>query len=142
MAPNEILNYTIEGIKWLAIGGASTYVGLLISCPVSMLFAEKIKEQKRLDVLVKKESDKLGLKGVKGILCDEYLGGGAYHENGNPIVELGGIGANRSTLRHELYHHFTGDSKHSMKNKWLKEARYMLIVEPRAWLYQSTGIKV
>lgn len=142
MDPKEILGYVTEGMKWLAIGGTSTYVGIMLSNPISMLFSKKIRNQGELDSIIEDESTKLGLHGVKGIFSDENIGCAYLDTQGTPTIEVGGIGANASNVRHELYHIFRGDCNPTQANSFISGIKYLVIKEPRASLYQSTGIKL
>lgn len=138
---NKIFEYVIEGMKWLTVGGVLTYIGIMLSNPVSLLLSKRIRDQQELDTVIEQESSKLGLEGIKGILCDEVEGLAYKDSDGTPIIEIGGVSANRGRVRHELYHHYKGDCE-TLANNWLNEIKYWLVKEPRACLYQSIRIKI
>ncbi len=138
---NGILEYVTEGMKWLAVGGATGYIGIMLSGTFVSLFSKRIRDQQELDTVVEEESSKLELDGVKGVLRDYSECVSYVDSDGISVIEVGGFYANRGGVRHELYHHFKGDCKRSVNN-WPIEAKYLLMIEPRACLYQSTKIKL
>jgi hypothetical protein len=143
MNPSEIIGAVSEGAKWLALGGTSLYAGIMLSDPFSMLFSKRIGNQKELDEVIEKESGKLGLSGICGIYLDKPAGRAAKFGRSN-FIEMGGVGANRIGVRHELYHHYKGhtDLRNRPKNKSLDKLEYWMKREPQACLYGATGIKL
>ncbi|MGV8086564.1 MAG: hypothetical protein ACP5N1_02950 [Candidatus Woesearchaeota archaeon] len=142
MTPIEIFDYAVEGMKWLPVSGALTYIGAMSSSYISGHFSKKIKSQAELDSIVEIESKKLGLTDVKGILhnIDECC---AYYDSKDiPTIEIGGAFTTQSDIRHELYHIYRGDCIITQTSDFIEELKYWIIQEPRACLYQSTGIKL
>ena len=136
MEQKEILEYVSEGSALLFIYGFSTYATIILLPLISSLFSRKINSQNELDKIIEEESQKLKLKGVKGIL-QETTKSFCCMKNETPIIVVGGLGATRGAVKHELYHIFKGDL-----NKKYSEVRYWLLEEPRACLYDSFGIKI
>lgn len=137
---NEILGYFTEGIKWLGIGGASTYFAAMLSNPISIIFSKKIRTQGELDSIIERESKKLGLIDVTGILLDEDEAICYYSVQG-PTVKVGGMCANVSNVRHELYHLYR-DNWNPFQTGFAETIRFYLIEEPRACLYQSLRLRL
>ncbi len=64
------------------------------------------------------------------------------NEKDEYYVILDGFGSrNRSTIKHELYHIYRGDfeDNYSMKKNFFW---YLFISEPRAVIYEKTGLKI
>lgn len=138
---NEIAGYAIEGAKWAAAAGVITYTAVMLSNPASMVLSQKIKSQQELESVVKEEESKLGLNTVKCSFLGEPVATSYIDEANNLKIELGGAFATKSNVRHELYHHYKGDTletEHNLKNN----LKYWMVYEPRACLYQSTRIKL
>lgn len=141
MDPHEILGYAAHGVKWLLVGGGSfiAYAGSLAALQASSSFlSQKIKNQEELDSVVAEESEKLGLKDVKGIFCNDGI---AIAEPFKNRIYLGGFEARRCSVRHELYHIFR-DCQPLPKNKTLKILDYLFIREPRATAYEIFRIRL
>lgn len=90
MNPNEIFEYITEGIKWLAVDEVSTYLTVMLSNPISMLFSKRIRNQEELDKVIEKESSRLGLKGIKGVLKEKDEGLAYIDNYQNLVIEVGG----------------------------------------------------
>jgi len=143
MSINEIYDCVTSGMNWLTIYGGCTYAGIMLSNFPSLKFSKKIRTQQELDFVVEEESHKLGLKNIRGILANKgkchglaYIG-----EDGTPTIEVGGLYASKSGVRHELYHHYK-DHCNPMKENWFPEAKYWFVEEPLACLYQTFRIKI
>jgi len=122
----EIKNELKKALFYVSI---PAYVPLLIgACIIPSLLSKRIKSQKELDCIVKKESEKLGLENIKGLLCEKHEG---YFNSKEKTIKVGGIEATRTIVKHELYHvknHGSCDFKDKVD--------YFLRLEPQAILYQ------
>jgi len=135
----EIFEYATEGLKWLVLGGGS-YVALMLGSEFlsTTLFHKKIQSQKELDTIVEEEAHKLGLD--PAIIDAEYNGmtDGVIKICGRYELDLQReFYKTRSTVRHELYHIYRGDCEQE-----LNALRYIFIQEPRAKIYELTGLKL
>lgn len=109
------------------------YLGSMITLESYSLYtSEKIKDKKQLGMMLKEESDKLGLDNTK---IHARLGGAEglvamYKKlsDGEFEIILDGLGQNRGALKHELYH-----IKNYPENS--------IIGETKCTLYSSLGIK-
>jgi len=145
MDPKELSDYLIEGIKWLSIGGISTYVGVMLTEPISYLFSERIKSQEDLDRISKEEAEKLGLKKTfKSNLHENFRGSTRKLDDGTYEINIGGYAARRSVVRHELYHVHKGhpDFMRSQENRFLRVLDYYFRQEPQAILYEIFRLRL
>lgn len=136
----EILDYALSTLKWTGIGvGAYLALPILAQATIgSTLFQKRIKSHKELEQILSEEAPKLGLnpdniETVYGAECSSA----ARIDDGFVLAVSTGFGATRSTVRHELYHIYRDLRKGSHHNR----IRYLFIEEPRATLYEFTGIK-
>lgn len=143
MDPKELFDYTIDGVKWLAAGGATYIVTLIGLCAAPRLFSERIKSQDDLDKIVKEETERLGM--TKRILARFHNtwreDTAKYSMEGRLLdymINIGGFGARRTMVRHELYHIHKGHFEHPLRRRGpvLRELHYLFIAEPQAIAYQ------
>jgi len=139
MDPNEVFEYVTEGMKWLAIGGGS-YLAAMIGTEVfsTTLFHKKIESQEQLDLIVDEEARKLGLDPLK--IDTKYNGETDGSRKNGERYDLhlkGDSFSTRSTVRHELYHILRDCDRGDPKL-----LNYLFVAEPRAKLYELTGIKL
>ena len=144
MDPNEIFEYVVESMKWLAIGGGS-YMVALTGFTSTQGISKRIRSQEELEQIVSEEATKLGLDFTKidtkynGEVNGSKKNGERYdlHLEGNWL-------STKATVRHELYHIAKGhcDDRLRIKNGFLNELDYWLRREPQASLYGSFGIKL
>jgi len=144
MDPNQTLDYSLEGAKWLGLGIGVGYSTLIFVGPLtSSVLSKKIESQEELDSIVVEESKRLGLEGVKGIYTDELVASMSYiSKDGIPMVRVNNFFGCRRAVRHELYHLYKGHCKKKFQSKLSAKLYYFLIGEPQACLYQLTGIKL
>lgn len=145
MDPKQLLDYSLEGIKWLGLGIGVGYPTLILSPTVLCVLSRKIRNQKELDLAIEEESKKLGLEGVRGIYIpwfDESSTSKSYiADDGIPTIITNNFFGSKSTVRHELYHLYK-HAKKKFKSRLSKRLYYFLVGEPQACLYQLTGIKL
>ena len=146
----EILSYTGETLKWLAIAGGSYFAGLNVLAYLSCSpFQDKIKSKTELEQVIREEAEKLGVDAKKITL--KFEKGACWinpkGENYELTIELGAMHCTRKTVRHELYH-VARDAASLQKYKDASLTRsffnleYLFKVEPRALLYGTFGIKI
>src|SRR3989344_2142048 len=106
MDPNQTLDYSLEGAKWLGLGIGVGYSTLIFVGPLtSGVLSKKIRSQEELDSIVVEESKRLGLEGIKGFLVENTFIDKAYMSmEGDPVIVMGRL-ATRDAVKHELYHH-------------------------------------
>ena len=129
----------------LATAGIPAVLISLTLSKLSQLASEKIDSDEKLQNVIKEESKKLGInERVKGWLQNKYASRMSYMpypENSTHIMQLGGFGAKRSTVKHELYHlksnHCQGSPDESVDSLF----NYLFIEEPSAVLY-GLGLRV
>ena len=147
MNPNNIFDYIVEGMKWLAIGGGiyiTTTVGTTLT---GRMFSEKIKSQEDLEKIVEEETEKLGVdKPLKSEFGDFPLAFAAKQRDGTYHLHVGRSTASRSLVKHELYHIHKGHkgisfSKDS-RNTLGRILKYLFIEEPQAIAYGTFGLKL
>jgi hypothetical protein len=151
MNPKDILEYAVEGIKWLAIGGGA-YFGTLAGCQISTFtpHQEEIKSQEELEKVVKEKAEKLGLDSSKiyPIYYGYYNKTGILKEGERYEMHFVADGFTRTegVIDHELCHYANGDCDRA-KDYYDRTGRSnflhsWLIEEPRATLYGTFGIKI
>ena len=145
MDPNDIFKYAINGIKWLAAGGGiyiTTFLGLNV---ISNLFSERIRNQEDLDRIIAEEAKKLGMtRQVTSKFHNTYEAVARKLEDETYKIDIGGSGANRGDVRHELYHVHRGhcDDRKKIENDFLNELDYLFRREPQAVAYQVFRLKL
>ncbi|MBI2146785.1 hypothetical protein HYU22_05600 [Candidatus Woesearchaeota archaeon] len=138
----EPVEYIMEGMKWVAVGGVS-YIGALWLIDGIHDFGPRVRSQEELEKMVEEEAPKLGLNHLK--IDAKYDGEtvGARKNGERYDLHLVGDGdkihssSTRATVRHELYHLL----KDSDKGK-LNPLYYFFVAEPRALLYGAFKIKM
>ncbi len=145
MGPNEIFEYVSECMKWLAIGGG-TYIATLVGLSeIPTLFSERIHTQEDLDRITSEESKKLGMtKCVTPRFYDHWEAGAAKLGDGTYEIHIGGFGARRSSVRHELYHVHKGhfDFCRYQPSALLQNLDYLFRQEPQAIVYEAFRLKL
>jgi len=117
------------------------YLGTLIGAESFPCFFQKeITSQAELETVISEESAKLGIKEkIAGKFASER--NLSIHRDGENFT----IYANkelplmRTDVQHEVYHYYKDKDK--IDNPKGLTLYYLLIAEPRAALYQSTGLK-
>jgi len=145
MGPNEISDYVTEGMKWLSIGGGTYIASLTILNTVPKLFSERINSQEDLDRVVDEEANKLSMtKSITPKFHDFWIEASIKLDGGNYEIDIGGFGARRSTVRHELYHIHGGHLEHPWKksNGFLRALNYIFREEPQAIVYGVFRLKL
>lgn len=145
MNPNEIFEYVTEEMKWLAVGGG-TYITTLAGLNgIPRLFSEKIHSQEDLDRITAEEAEKLGMtRGVTSKFHEEWEECARKLDDGTYEIHLGGFGARRTQVRHELYHIHREHLEHKAmsSNGLIKALNYWLRQEPQAIAYEVFGLKL
>ncbi len=114
----------------LALGGLSHLSGV---------FSEKITSQEQLEKVVREEADKLGVDIEEAVLREDGSGCARSSEDGFRIA-IDKESANRSVVRHEVYHAF---KKHPKKpGQRTSFAKYLFVQEPQAVAYQVLGLRL
>ncbi len=97
---NDIFDVIGEGAKWLAAGGRIYIV-------FKDIFSEEIKNQEDLERMILEEKSKLNInRTIKPTFFENKFMLPRCRKNkmGNYEIDIGNFGANRSSVRHELYH--------------------------------------
>ncbi len=145
MDPSEVFEYATEGMKWLVMGGG-TYITTLAGLNgIPRLFSEKIDNQEELDRITSEEAQRLGLdKVVKAKFHKIWKEGARKKNDGTYEINIGGFGARRTQVRHELYYIYRGhcDSRKRIKSNTLNRLDYFLRREPQAIAYEVFGLKL
>ncbi|MBI2043917.1 hypothetical protein HYT24_00970 [Candidatus Pacearchaeota archaeon] len=143
MDPQEIIGYTIEGIKWLGlgIGGAPIAFGIVASIK-DVLFSEKIKSQKNLERIAEEEMNKLGMDQSFEVEWGDFFSDYVKKDQDGKykICIRKSFTASRNLVRHELYHIHRGHM-HKKDNIFIRLLKYYFIHEPQAVAYGSFGLK-
>ena len=147
MDPNELVNYSLQVMKYGAIGIVGTYVAynamLAGLKSLNALFYHKINTQEELDRIVDEEAKKLEMVQVKAVLHAQFEGLARKNNvDGSLEIHVGGFGARKSVVRHELYHLYKHSGRKRPKNPVLRELESMFREEPQAMLYEIFGIKL
>jgi hypothetical protein len=145
MNPNEVFEYVNEGIKWLALGGGTYLTTLYVLNGIPRLFSEKIHNQEDLDRITTEEAEKLGMtRSVIPKFHEDSIALSTLLDNDTYEIHLGGFGARRTQVRHELYHiHRKHHEQPWTNSKGLKRSlNYLLKQEPQAIAYEVFRLKL
>jgi len=150
----KTLEYTAKAIKIFTLANAVYFCGfMIVANGIHRQFAQHIKSQSGLELILKDERKKLSLKDSikinvnlnkdkKHVAHSKKLGDKDYE------ISLSNDTYDITTLRHELYHiadgHFESQEKidDSFQGKFIKSIKYLYHDEPKAILYHMTGIKL
>ncbi len=133
---NEILEYALEGAKWLGVGGGVYLTALLgHSIYEGGLFHEKIRSWNQIRKTINEEAIKLDLNPSNIDIEDRRLTGARKSEDKMYIGFRCEGGITLPEIRHELYHLKTGKENYGI-------IKYLFVEEPRAQLYSIYGIKL
>lgn len=135
----KYLNKIINGIKMITAGSCLYALTLLGIQGISELISPKINNQIQLEQIIKTERKLAGIK--EDIKLYVTMG---RKENSQALktgekeydIFLSKRGANKFTLRHELYHIADGHCDTKYNN-----LKYFFIQEPQATIYAATGWK-
>jgi len=145
MDPNEVFEYVTEGMKWLSIGGG-TYIATLASLNgILRLFSEKISSQDDLDRITAEETEKLGMtRQVTPKFHENHEESARKLDDGTYEINIGGFGARRTQVRHELYHVHRGhcDDRRRIENGLINNLDYLFRREPQAIAYEVLKLKL
>jgi len=124
------------------------YIGIIAMSIIGSALSDRIETKKDLRVVVVQEAHKLGIDpGRVDCRLRRHFEGGIWLNRSSGIarLEVGGLGATRVGVRHELYHlarghlepggHVWGFTNDSFFGHWFIE-------EPQAIIYSCTGIKL
>ncbi len=143
----KVMGYCKEAIL-LAGGMNLLYLGAIMTTQITTnLASEKIFTQSELERLVAAERKNINKREEYKIIA--RLSPETAAESGKLGPELyylkiGGIFANKRSLRHELYHilddHF--DPGTGSASRFIQTLKYLYVYEPQATLYEATGLKL
>lgn len=123
------------------------YVGTLsFTGFVSGLLQPKITTQSKLEQMLEMDRKKLDASNnvmIRAALSQECIGKSTKLGDGLYEISLGGIHANESTLKHELYHILDGhfEDAENLNSELLTALKYLFWYEPKARIYELTGLK-
>ena len=145
MDPNELFEYVVEGMKWLAVGGGTYIITLAGLNGIPRLFSERIHNQEDLDRITTEEAEKLGMtRDITPKFHEDWEERVTKLDDGTYEVHLGGFGARRTSVRHELYHIHKEHHEHPWRNSnsLIRTLNYLLREEPQAIAYEVFGLKL
>jgi len=129
------------GLKSLGFGvkGLAVYGALLMGTQIVSNFAsQNITSQAQLEQLLQTEKKRISCnKNILARLVDEDETVAGKIRDGSYRIILGGFFANLSSLRHETYHICDGHTEYEPTL-----LRYFFWGEPKATIYQATGLRL
>lgn len=142
----KIRNRARKTILGVGLTGSLYLAGIVVPQKISMNGSPNITTQSQLEELIKQERVKIDPENKSIIyskLVEEDKGISRKLSDGKYSIFLGGIGANESTLRHELYHILDGHCEDGLEDgsNLKKFVKYLFHDELQATIYQSTGLK-
>lgn len=149
LALSKIKSKRLSRLVLMVVGALiGLHVGVIGMSMIGCAVSERIETQKDLQAVVAEEAQKLGIDpGRVECRLRRHFEGSIWlnHSSGIARLEVGGLGATRVGVRHELYHlarghleqggHVWGVESDSFLGEWF-------IVEPQAIIYSCTGIKL
>lgn len=141
-----IIKKTLKTAAITAAAGIA-YVGSLWAIEeIPARYSEHINSESQLVQMIQEERAKIDPQNksiIEGELVPEYAARCDKTGENRYKIKLGGSHPNRSILRHELYHildgHLEGYDNMSTAGKIVD---YLFWCEPKAAVYQTTGIKL
>ena len=125
-----------------------SYVAVLAMSLIGSILSERIETQKDLRAVVVQEAQKLGLNPDR-VECRlrAHFEGRIWlnRSSGIALLEVGGLGANRIGVRHELYHLARGHLEQGGHTWGFSNDSALgncFIEEPQAIVYSCTGLKL
>ena len=144
MDPGEVMGYALHGAIWCAVGGIS-YISALVGLQtLPRYLTERIETQDDLERMVFEESQELKLDvPIVPVLKNYHIEEVLVDDDGFDL-KLGGFGAYRSVVRHELYHIYKQHHEHPWRqgNNFQFTLNYLFREEPQAVAYQVFGIRL
>ena len=133
------IRYGIRAISTLLVLGSIQFSAGIIANVKS----PKINSQAQLEQLVEIERKKIDPQNNYNISATLFYRDKAKSikaKEGDYQIGIGGFFANETTLRHELYHILDGHCE--MNPGFQQKLKYWFLDEPKARIYQITGLKL
>jgi hypothetical protein len=145
MEVSETFGYVLEGMKWLGVGGGAYIATLVGLTSLSRIFSERINSQEDLERFAGEEAKKLRMtERFKARFHNSWEENARILEGGTYEINLGGFGARRSMVRHELYHIHKNHLLYNKRqtNGLLKKLNYLFRQEPQAIAYEVFRLRI